>query len=174
MYFRPLIVALAYTSAQDNVEKQVMFYVIKVKAAFIPLIMLLMALIVGGQPAFLFSGTGYIAAHLYMFFDVLYPSIPGGRRFWFVQTPSIFHLLFPTTYNGKSGPNDRFQQTTGFGTVVRPRMAGPGSSGSGGLNSATGNKDGANGLNGNGASTGFTGRFGFSSPFKGKGQRLGG
>lgn len=156
--------ALTYTWAQDNANTQVMFYVLKVKAVYIPFIMLLMALIMGGQPGFLMAGTGYIAAHLYYFLDTLYPL--AVKKSWnknLMEPPSFYYTLFPTYGlpggNGNSGPNTGGgPQSTGFGTVIKPKGGSTGYS--------SGSSSSGDGTAGS--------RFNFSSPFKGKGQRLGG
>lgn len=120
--------------------------------------MLLFALVAGGQTAFLTSATGLVAAHFYLFFSSLYPSVAAGgrgRRMWFVETPRIYYQLFSAFETrrpggGGNGNNSRFEKKDGYGTEVRPLSAGAGSG------------------------TGFQNPFSFSSQFKGKGQRLGG
>lgn len=135
-----------------------MFYVLKVKAIFIPVIMLMIQFVVGGQPAFLRAGTGFVAAHLYLFLDTLYPSFPGGRRFAsIIDPPRFFYALFadPAGRAGSSGGAN--VAGFGYGSVVNSRPAAAA----------------ADAAAAPATTTGF-GRFAFSSPFKGKGQRLGG
>lgn len=77
MYMKPLIVALVYTWSQDHADTLVNFYFLQIKASYVPLLLLLVDLIMIGQHSMLISGTGYVAGHLYLFLDVLYPKAFG-------------------------------------------------------------------------------------------------
>lgn len=139
-----------------------MFYVVKVKAVYMPFIMLLFAFIVGGQASFLASGSGYLSAHLFLFFDTLYPMTSEGKHLWFIRTPALYHQLCAAyderVNKGKPyNPAAKYERQEGFGTVIRP--ANPG---------------GSNYTKGSATTTALKNPFSFSSPFKGKGKRLGG
>lgn len=141
-----------------------MFYVLKVKAVFLPAIMLLIQLIVGGKYSFLRAGTGYLAAHLYLFFDSIYPSYGGASRPSFlVDPPAFYYKLFPTP--GHPG-------APGGDGAGRARGVFSGFSTQGGIKSQNTGSSGASDASATGSSTGF-GRFSMSGPFKGKGKRLG-
>ena len=145
---KPLIIALTYTWAQDNADDVVTFYFLKLKASYLPLLMLLLDLILAGQRSMLISGTGYVAGHMYLFFDYLYPSVIGGRRI--LSTPRFLKSLF------SSGSANDGVQRTAFGTAFRP---------------ATRDAD-TSSASSTATTSGF-GRFSFSGPFQGKGRRLG-
>lgn len=108
--------------------------------------MLLLDLIISGQISMLISGTGYVAGHMYLFFDELYPEVVGGNT-KVISTPRYLKSLFPS-------PAESNVQNTGFGTAFKPTKH----------NSKNSDTP---------ASTSGFSRFGFSSPFQGKGRRLG-
>lgn len=136
------------------------FYFLKLKASYLPLLMLLLDLILAGQFSMLCSGTGYVAGHMYLFFDTLYPAyFGGGARSKLLSTPRILKLIFPQ----QTGPNSNVQRTA-YGTAFHARDGGDASSSSSaGGGAAAGSTATASGF----------GRFSFSGSFKGKGRRLG-
>lgn len=101
--------ALTYTWAQDNADDIVQFYFLKLKAKYLPLLMLALDLLLSGQGSMLTSGTGYVAGHLYLFLDVLYPSVSGHAKL--ISTPGFIKWLFPA-------PRGGVPRTT-FGTVYQ-------------------------------------------------------
>lgn len=105
-----LIMALAYTYAQDKRGGKVTFYVIQIPVIFLPWAMLALTLVMGGWPMALRQGTGLVAAHAYEFLTRIYPGFGGGRN-W-IQTPAMVRRWF--------GGDQRTQTTRGFGTAYRP------------------------------------------------------
>ncbi|KAI4131145.1 MAG: hypothetical protein LQ338_001350 [Usnochroma carphineum] len=110
-FLSPMILALAYTYSQDNRRKKVNFYIVQLEAKWLPWVMLLAALILGGPYYALHQGTGIIAAHLYDFLTRLYPTFGGGRNY--LQTPAFIRGWF-------GGPKQRTQQK-GYGTAYAPQ-----------------------------------------------------
>lgn len=157
---KPLIVALVYTWSQDHADTVVSFYFLKIKACYLPFLLLLLNLIVGGQRSMLISCTGYLAGHLYLFLDTLYPKAFGGPSL--IWMPQFFKRLFPSKpFVTKAG---------GAYTAYKP--ANPPKTGN--TTSSENNSGSSNtSASSTGSSTGF-GRFSLSSgPFQGKGRRLG-
>lgn len=155
MYMKPLIVALVYTWSQDHADTLVNFYFLQIKASYVPLLLLLIDLIMIGQHSMLISGTGYVAGHLYLFLDVLYPKVFGGAGL--ISTPKFLTRLLP--------PSASSTKASGAYTAYKP-LTKPGNTS--GTASSSGQSTSV------GSSTGF-GRFSLSSgSFQGKGKRLGG
>lgn len=102
-----MILALAYTYSQDNRRKKVSFFVVRLEAKWLPWVMLLAALILGGPSNVLYQGTGIIAAHLYDFLTRLYPTFGGGRNY--VKTPAFLRRWF--------GGEDERTKRKGYGTA---------------------------------------------------------
>lgn len=90
-----LILALAYTSTQDERGQKATFFVITIPAQLIPYTMLLYTLVADGVPAAVCQGTGLVAAHLYDFLTRLWPTFGGGRNL--ITTPSFVRRMFQTT-----------------------------------------------------------------------------
>jgi hypothetical protein len=111
MYLSPLILALTYTWAQENIGQQVTFYFFRVKAQFLPMLMLGVSLLMGGFQGFLQDGSGYLAAYLFFYFDTIYPRTRGTR---ILTTPQFLKNLVP------SAPPQR-GSTGGVHTTFRPR-----------------------------------------------------
>lgn len=167
IYSRALVIALTYTWAQDNGDTIVTFYFLKMKATYLPLLMLFLDLILGGQFSMLTSGTGYVAGHLYLFLDDLYPRVSGSPPL--IKTPRLLHSLFPLPGQANGGAGAGMRQTP-FGTAYNPafRRDAEGKPSGARADSPAAAAAGAS----SGASTGFGG-FSFRSPFQGKGRRLG-
>ncbi|KAJ5081384.1 hypothetical protein NUU61_009648 [Penicillium alfredii] len=89
-----LILAFAYTYAQDNRGKKVMFFIVQIPVEYLPWAMLTMTLVMGGWPAALNESMGIVAAHLYDFLTRIYPTFGGGRNY--ITTPTFMHRLFNT------------------------------------------------------------------------------
>ena len=106
-----LVLALAYTYAQENRGKKATFYVITFPIQWLPYAIMLMTLVSAGTSATLIQGSGLIAAHLYDFLTRLYPTFGGGRNY--ITTPGFVRRWFAT---GRLGPI-----TTRYGTVFAPR-----------------------------------------------------
>lgn len=110
-----MILALAYTYSQDNRRKKVSFFVVQLEAKWLPWVLLLAALVMGGPDAMIFQGTGIVAAHLYDFVTRLYPTFGGGRNYF--QTPLFIRRWF--------GGNDQRTQRKGYGTAFAPQAQPP-------------------------------------------------
>ncbi|KAI4154314.1 MAG: hypothetical protein L6R39_001418 [Caloplaca ligustica] len=114
-FLAPMILALAYTYSQDNRRKKVNFFIVRLEAKWLPWVMLLAALVLGGPSNALHQGTGIIAAHLYDFLTRLYPTFGGGRNY--LQTPAFIRRWF-------GGKNLRTQHK-GYGTAYAPQAQPP-------------------------------------------------
>lgn len=154
---RPFVLALVYTWCQDNSDDMVSFFFLRLQAFYLPLLMLGMDLLLAGQQGFICSLTGYLAAHMYLFFDYLYPASGGPRL---IATPALFKAVFRPA--GRAGAG----VSTGYGTVFNSR-------GREGQSSGT-SASSASSSSASGSASGF-GRFALSSSdtFRGKGRRLG-
>lgn len=103
-----LVLALAYTSTQDDRGMKATFIIIQIPAQWIPYAMLLMTLIMAGAEAAKIQATGLIAAHLHDFLTRLYPEFGGGtnliptpafiRRMWQSTEPSVVSRAYGTAF----------------------------------------------------------------------------
>lgn len=118
VYLSPLTQAIVYTWVQDNVDTLVTFYFLKMKACYLPFLMILMSLLLEGTPGALITGSGYVAGHMYLFCDYVYPLVHGGSRL--MSTPRLLKQWIPGrppgAANGSSfgqafPPRDRQAQT---------------------------------------------------------------
>lgn len=89
-----MILAFAYTYAQEFQSRMMTFYVIRFPVKYLPWAMLLLTLVSGGWPAVLSEGMGILAAHLYEFLTHLYPLFGGGRNY--LSTPGFIRRYFTT------------------------------------------------------------------------------
>ncbi|KAI9830981.1 MAG: hypothetical protein M1826_004098 [Phylliscum demangeonii] len=92
IFTQALVLALAYTHAQDNLRQRVTFYILTIPMQYLPYALLLMTFAAGGPQAALHQSSGLIAAHLYDFLTRLYPTFSNGRNY--LQTPSFVHRWF--------------------------------------------------------------------------------
>ncbi|KAL8843137.1 MAG: hypothetical protein Q9170_000267 [Blastenia crenularia] len=106
-FLPPMILALAYTYSQDNRRKKVSFFVVQLEAKWLPWVLLLAALVIGGPYNMFYQGTGILAAHFYDFLSRIYPTFGGGRNV--LQTPVFVRRLF--------GSPDLRTQKKGYGTA---------------------------------------------------------
>lgn len=112
-----LILALAYTYAQDNRGKKVMFFIVQIPVEYLPWAMLAFTLVMSGWPAALSEGMGIVGAHAYDFLTRIYPTFGGGRNY--LVTPAFVRRYF-TSLAPTSGHR-------AYGTAYRPSQP-PGSS----------------------------------------------
>ncbi|KAF3407485.1 Derlin-1 [Talaromyces pinophilus] len=98
-------VALTHTWSQVNRGQIVTFYVIQIKAEYLPVCLLLLDVVSGGWPAAIMSMIGIFASHMYDFFTRLWPLFGGGRNY--LKTPAFLHRLW--------GTRVREQRTRGLG-----------------------------------------------------------
>jgi len=111
---QPLILAFAYTFAQDNPSTNVSIYIITFPAKYLPLALLGITLIMDGQYAALHQATGLIAAHLYDFLTRIWPTFGGGTNY--IVTPEFVKRWF----GGSATPQRR-----GYGTAFPAPQAAP-------------------------------------------------
>ncbi|KAF2181667.1 DER1-domain-containing protein, partial [Zopfia rhizophila CBS 207.26] len=111
IFLQALILAYAYTYAQDNPTRQVSFFIITFDAKFLPFSMLFLTFIIDGPEAALTQVTGLLAAHLYDFLTRIWPTFGGGRNY--ILTPRIVSKWF----GGRAG---QAQQRT-YGTAIPGR-----------------------------------------------------
>ena len=116
LIFAALILAIAYTYAQENKGKKVSFFIVTFNVVWLPWVMLLMTLVMAGPGAVLQQATGIVAAHLYDFLTRLWPTFGGGRNY--IITPAIVKQWF-----GADRPNI---QARGYGTAYRQAVPAPG------------------------------------------------
>lgn len=95
-----LILALAYTYAQDNRGKKVMFFIVQIPVEYLPWAMLAYTLVMGGWAAALNESMGIVAAHAYDFLTRIYPTFGGGRNY--LVTPAFVRRYF-TSITPNSG-----------------------------------------------------------------------
>ncbi|KAF2858184.1 DER1-domain-containing protein [Piedraia hortae CBS 480.64] len=106
MLLGPLNLALAYTWAQENPNRQITYFVVSFSAKFLPLVMLAMAFVMGSPEDALNQLPGLIAAHGYEFLTKVWPEHGGGRQY--ITTPTFVKNWF-----GGTAPRQR-----GFGTAI--------------------------------------------------------
>lgn len=110
LFCSALVLALTYTSTQDDRGMKQTFVVITVPSQFIPYMMLLMTFVMLGPDAAKVQGTGLVAAHLHDFLTRLWPTFGGGSNL--LPTPRFIARFFQST-----------QATTtdkSYGTSFRP------------------------------------------------------
>ncbi|CAN6640971.1 hypothetical protein TRVA0_018S01618 [Trichomonascus vanleenenianus] len=144
-YMGDLVMAFVYTWAQEEPEADTSFFIISVKAKFLPFLYLAIPVLGGDVKGAVVECTGLVTAHMYLFFDSLWPAAGGPRL---IHTPHLLTRLFPQT----AGPPG----STPAYSVYRPQPRQAGSA-------TTGSSTGA---------SGGTGSI-FKSRFQGRGHRLG-
>lgn len=111
-----LTLAFAYTHAQDNPNRQVSFFIITMRAKFLPLAMLAMTFVSGSPESALKQASGLVAAHLYDFLTRIWPTHGGGTNY--IQTPAVISRWF--------GADARVPQARNYGSAIPGRPAPPG------------------------------------------------
>lgn len=89
-----LILAFAYTFAQENKGKKVTFFVVQIPIEYLPWAILGLTMVIGGWPLALRDSMGIVAAHLYDFLTYIYPTFGGGRNY--ITTPGFVRRFFST------------------------------------------------------------------------------
>ena len=92
-----LLLAIAYTYAQDSRGKTVNFFFVNIEVKYLPYAMLLLTLVQAGPTATMAEAVGIPAAHLYDFLTLYWPQHGGGTSV--VRTPEVLSLWFA----GRSG-----------------------------------------------------------------------
>jgi len=116
MLLSALSMALIYTFAQEDPNRQVHFFIVQIPAKFLPYASLTVTFLVAGPVATMIQATGIIAAHCYDFFDRVWPQFGGGKRY--TQTPQVLQKWF-ATIGGAA-------QARTYGTSFAARPGGPG------------------------------------------------
>jgi Derlin-2/3 len=87
-----MMVAIAYTFAQENRGQTIQFFIIPLEVKFLPYVMLFITLVQGGPGMALEEAMAIPAAHLYEFLTVYWPRYGGGRNL--LPTPAILERMF--------------------------------------------------------------------------------
>lgn len=114
MLLSPLTLALAYTYAQENANRQVSYFIVTFSAKWLPYAMLLATLLMASPEAALLQATGLAGAHTYNFLTKIWPQYGGGSNY--VRTPAIIQKWF----NEPAGT----ATSRGAGTAFSARPAG--------------------------------------------------
>ncbi|KAK0939073.1 hypothetical protein LTR29_009309 [Friedmanniomyces endolithicus] len=109
----PLTLALAYTAAQENPNRQLTYFIVTFSAKWMPYAMLAMTFVMASPQEALLQSTGLIAAHAYDFVTKIWPEYGGGRKY--LSTPLTVQRWF-----AKPGGTS---QTRGAGTAFAARPA---------------------------------------------------
>ncbi|KAK5680934.1 hypothetical protein LTS10_006692 [Elasticomyces elasticus] len=88
----PLTLALAYTAAQENPNRQLTYFIVTFSAKWLPYAMLAMTFVTGSPKEALLQSTGLVAAHAYDFVTKYWPEYGGGRRY--LNTPAAVQRWF--------------------------------------------------------------------------------
>ena len=121
-----LILAFAYTFAQDNRGSKAKFFVVQIPIEGLPWAMLGLTMVLSGWPSALQDSMGIVAAHMYDFLTRIYPIFGGGRNY--IVTPGFVRRFF-SSYAPREGNRS-------YGTAYQPGRPSTGSSTSGGWTSS--------------------------------------
>lgn len=150
-FLSALTLALAYTYAQENPNRQMSYFIVTFSAKFLPYAMLAMTFVMASPEAALHQATGLIAAHLYDFLTKIWPEYGGGRKM--INTPAFVARWFQQV---AGTPSQRSYGTAYSGSSAAQNVGQQGQTGSGG-----------------GWASGFS-QGGNSWSSRGQGRRLGG
>jgi len=109
----PLTLALAYTYAQENPNRQLSYFIVTFSAKWLPYAMLAMTFVMSSPQEALLQATGLVGAHAYDFVTRIWPEYGGGRRY--LVTPPVVQRWF-----AKPGGT---AQARSFGTAFSDRPA---------------------------------------------------
>ena len=151
MLLSPLTLALAYTYAQENPNRQLSYFIVTFSAKWLPYSMLAMTLVTASPSEALLQATGLLAAHAYDFLTKIWPEQGGGGKY----------LVTPRVVRGWFGQAAGTAQQRGAGTAFAGRSAGAQNVSSSGQ---------AGGSSGGGWASGFSGG---NWGGRGQGRRLG-
>lgn len=125
LFLSPLTLALAYTYAQENPNRQLSYFIITFSAKYLPYAMLAMTFVMASPVAALHQATGLIAAHLYDFLTKIWPEYGGGRKLintplfvrrWFEQTGGVAsQRSYGTAFSGNTTTAPQRQTGSGGG-----------------------------------------------------------
>ena len=148
----PLTLALAYTYAQENPNRQLSYFIVTFSSKWLPYAMLAMTFVTASPQEAMLQATGLVAAHAYDFVTKIWPQYGGGRQF--LTTPATVQRWF-----AKPGGTP---QARGAGTSFAARPAG-----------ASANVPQAQTGSGGGWASGFGGGGNSAWGGRGSGRRLG-
>lgn len=124
-FLSALTLALAYTYAQDNPNRQLTYFIVTFSAKYLPFAMLALTLVMASPRAALEQSTGLVAAHAYEFLTKIWPEHGGGRKLintpafvarWFATAPGVAaQRSYGTAFTGSSGAQSVGQQGQGGG-----------------------------------------------------------
>ena len=117
IYTSALVLALAYTSSQDDRGGSTTFYFFSIPSVLVPYAMLFVTLIRGGVYPTAVQATGLVAAHLHDFLTRLWPTFGGGRNL--LPTPMFITRLFQST--------EATSKERSYGTAFTPAQKTPSS-----------------------------------------------
>ncbi|KXT10766.1 hypothetical protein AC579_2322 [Pseudocercospora musae] len=122
-----LSMAMIYTVAQDDPNRQVQFFIVQMPAKYLPYASLAITYLMAGPFQTMIQATGIFAAHLYDFLDRIWPQFGGGQQL--MQTPHILQKWFATP--GGTQQNRAYGTAFGARAGAQPRAATQNQSGSG-------------------------------------------
>ncbi|KAK4570029.1 hypothetical protein LTR86_002999 [Recurvomyces mirabilis] len=125
----PLTLALAYTYAQENPNRQLSYFIVTFSSKWLPYAMLAMTFVTASPQEALLQATGLVAAHAYDFVTKIWPQYGGGRQF--LTTPAVVRGWFarPGGTAQARGAGMAFAARpggTGAGANVPPAQTGSG------------------------------------------------
>jgi Derlin-2/3 len=116
LLLQPLILAFAYTFAQENPNANVSMYIITFPAKYLPFALLFITLVMASPTAAMHQATGLIAAHLYDFLTRIWPTFGGGTNY--IITPNFVKNWFIE-------PGPPRPQARSYGTAYEPGQRAP-------------------------------------------------
>jgi len=125
-----LMLAFAYTFAQENPMSNVSFFIFTIPSKFLPLAMLAMTFVMAGPEGAKHQVTGLLAAHLYDFMTRIWPTFGGGSNL--IQTPQLVQQWF----GEGQGPRTGTVRSHGTAFAARSQPVGQPSAGAAGGGSA--------------------------------------
>jgi Derlin-2/3 len=88
----PLTLALAYTYAQENPDRQLSYFIVTFSSKYLPYAMLAMTFVMGSPQEAMLQATGLVAAHAYDVLTKYWPEYGGGSRL--ISTPQFVQKWF--------------------------------------------------------------------------------
>ncbi|SMR60010.1 unnamed protein product [Zymoseptoria tritici ST99CH_1A5] len=93
-----LSMALTYTFSQEDPNRTVGFFIVQMRAKYVPYASLVVTFLMAGPFMTMIQATGILAGHAYEFFDKIWPTQGGGQQ-W-IQPPQIVQKWFALPNNG--------------------------------------------------------------------------
>ncbi|KAK5134917.1 hypothetical protein LTR08_006007 [Meristemomyces frigidus] len=129
MLLSPLTLALAYTYAQENPNRQLNYFIVTFSAKWLPYSMLAMTFVMASPQEALLQATGLLAAHAYDFVTKIWPEQGGGRKY--LVTPQFAQRWFaqPAGTAQQRGAGTAFSARPAAAQNVPQAQAGSGAGG---------------------------------------------